>query len=162
MRSLVNFRPSSAIAVGLALAACSPDTDHLQVDLTSQNQSITVQKTALVTQLTGAFVVTGKLGQNASDPETVTWQKFSLVKASDQTHLADVNATADSPRSLDVPIGATETATITIDASTSLATDVADAICGAGGVQIVGTATESSDGAVRPIAGATFTPAGCD
>jgi hypothetical protein len=156
-----------ALVVGVlaaALSGCIADNEAIVlVEPSVEEASVAVSKGALGTTISGSFQLVLRLGPRASGASQVTVQKFEITSA-DQTKsiVPTLETTADAMFPVTVNLDSEERVLFTIDLGGAvLPVSAADELCGAGGLKIAGSITDSLRDGATPVASAVFQPSGC-
>ena len=156
----------AALALGLALTGCKPDTSHLEVDATITDPALSIAPSAFGTAtdpqgiLSGTFTLVLTLGGLANEPADVQPRQFTLVRASDQNDLGltPIPTQATDPQVIHVGVGEKQqhVYTFTYDNPQPI-----NALCQAGQVMFTGSVYEQSENEPKPIQSTPFTITGC-
>jgi hypothetical protein len=155
-----------AVAFGALGSTGCVDTsvDRVLLDARVESVEIEVQRTALVTVLSGTLELELELGDLAEASSTISdAPSFTLVQE-DQTFVRVLDAVPDgSGFPVTVKPGATEAVSLTLSDENTLGADQYDVICGAGALQVVGLVKDSANGdESTSFASDSFSPSGCE
>jgi hypothetical protein len=139
-------RPSLAL-LALALSACSIEEDGVLLEASLSSPELSVEATALTTEVSGSFGIELSLGDRASDPTTVKLGVFSLKRA-DRELSSPLNLDSDPKFPLDVGVGSSKHVAVLIDEPEG-DPELAVELC-AGPLEIAGTFTDTLGGD-RPV-----------
>jgi hypothetical protein len=165
------FRSGLVIGVMLAGVSCG-SKDAVSVSGTLANPQVLVAQApgGLVSNLSGSFDVALELGARASDPESVEFVVFNLVRADNELPVLGapqgkpLSWTASSPLPVVLYPGDKKTVAVTIGTGTAaMEVPAADkqAVCLAGQLRLVGTIQGTGGGWSQPISSMAFLPSGC-
>ena len=163
-----------SLLVALLLATCSCGSkDAVSVSGTLANPQVVVGKApgGLVSNLSGSFEVALELGARASEPASVDFAVFSLVRADNAMPVLDapqgkpLSWSASPPPPVQLSPGDKKTVLVTIETSGApmeLPAADKEAVCGAGQLRVVGTIRDGAgDTWSQPISSSPFLPSGC-
>jgi hypothetical protein len=160
----VALRALFAGALGASAAGCVADNEAIVFVAPSiEEPSVDVAAGALGTTLTGSFRLRLRLGPRASGPSQVAVQKFEIANADQSMSIVPtLEAKADADFPVTVNIDSEKNVLFTIDLGGSvLPAMTAEQLCGAGGLTLAGTITDSLQDGATPVASSVFTPSGC-
>lgn len=154
-----------ALAPLVALGACAPDTEHLEVGAAIEGGALTIKPSPFGTAAEpqgfpeGSFTLALTLGELADKRTDVTIQKFVLVRASDQAELLpSIPVQATAPTVIAVGPGETQRHVYTFAYTDSLPIS---ALCQAGQVQFTGNVLDGASDKSKPIVSTPFSITGC-
>lgn len=120
-----------------------------------ESPALTVEGTALTTELDGSFTLVLALGDYASDPTTVTLGAFSLQR--DNVALVEnLELDTDPKFPIELGVGKSKRVAVTVDHSLGVP-DVAAELC-AGPLAYVGTLTDSLADHATTVRSGNITP----
>ena len=162
MRSMSRFVYSSTLALSILGIHCNTDA-AVFVAPTVESPTLTVEKAALGTKLTGTFKLKLHLSARASGPSQVTLSSFSLKSADQKTTYVDpLPFSADKSAPIAVAENSDTLVVITVDTGANLLpSTVHDTICGGGQVVVTGILVDSLQTSSTTFESDAFAPTGC-
>lgn len=153
---------SLACMVVLSSGCVEAEPDRIRLAASIDAPELALEETALVSSLSGSFVLELELGDLASDPTTMSdAPRFDLISKADNSlvRVLDVVSAQDFPLSVDVGESVQIAFELTDD-NTLVGSEV-DALCA--GPVLIGAVIRDSLSGSQPnsVRSASFTPDGC-